>query len=52
MQILRIGAFALGAALVGAVCTAYAADSADSLTVKMKALNDSGENGTAAIVSS
>ena len=46
MHLLRIGAFALAAVLAGTVCTAYAAD---SLTIKMKALNDSGENGTAVL---
>jgi Cu/Zn superoxide dismutase len=46
MHSFRIGALALAAILTATVCTAYAAD---SLTIKMNALNNSGENGTAVL---
>ena len=45
MQFVRIGALALAAALVPALVSA--ADSDKSITIPMKALNGSGETGTA-----
>jgi Cu/Zn superoxide dismutase len=47
MQLLRIGAFALG--LTVAVLPAFAGAASDSLTIDMKALNSSGEDGTAVL---
>lgn len=46
MNLLRIGALALAAALVPGLAMAA---SADSLTITMKALNGSGEDGTAVL---
>lgn len=46
MNILRMGALALAAAAMTPAC-AFAAP--QSLTIPMKALNDSGENGTAVL---
>ncbi|MBV8639630.1 MAG: CHRD domain-containing protein [Candidatus Eremiobacteraeota bacterium] len=46
MNAYRLGAFALAAAMLAPAC-AFAAS--DSLTVPMKALNDSGETGTAVL---